>query len=409
MGVPADPSRPDGHAVAERMPWPALLLLTAMGFVLVSAETMPAGLLPQIADGLRTSEGVVGQLVGVWALGTVLLTVPAIALTRSLPRKPLLVGAIVGLLLANTVTALSGTVPLSLGSRFVAGACTGIIWAMFAAYARRISPPAQAGRALAVVSSGAPLGFAFGTPLGTWLGTTFDWRWAFGGLSLITLVVLGLIVGVVPGAPGSSAASRLPARRVLGIPGVAIVLAVIAVWMLAHSTISTYVVPYLRATGTGLSPDLVLLVYGVASLGGIALSGALIDRFPRALLHGSVLAFVGAGVVLLVGHASPVAVLSGAVVWGLAFGGASAQLQTALTRVSGENADLASSFLPVAFNIAIFAAGLLGAGLLIPFDGLALAAVMIALGTIALLLTIRGRRTAFAAPERTEELAGATA
>jgi predicted MFS family arabinose efflux permease len=383
--------------VPERLPWVALLLLTAMGFILVSAETMPAGLLPQIAEGMDVSEGVVGQFVGVWALGTVVVTVPAIAFTRSLRRKPLLLWAISGLIVANTVTAVSDSVPLSLVSRFVAGAFTGIIWAMFAAYARQISPPSQAGRSLAVVSSGAPLGFAFGTPLGAWLGTTFDWRWSFGGLTVLTVTVLALIVVVVPDAPGSEASARLSPGRVLTIPGVAIVLAVITAWMIAHNTIYTYVAPYLRSSGTGLTPDLVLFIYGVASLGGIGLTAVFIDRYPRALLRLCVAVFIGAGAVLLLGHASVGAVLVATMLWGLTFGGAAAQLQSALTSISGENADIASSFLPVAFNVAIFAAGLLGAGLLAVGGALTLAVVMVALGTVALLLVFHGRRTAFLA------------
>jgi predicted MFS family arabinose efflux permease len=384
-------------AAPDRLPRLALLLLTAMGFILVSAETMPAGLLPQIANGMGVPEGVVGQFVGVWALGTVIVTVPAIALTRSLRRKPLLLSAITGLVVANSVTALSDSVPLSLASRFIAGAFTGIIWAMFATYARRISPPEQAGRSLAIVSSGAPLGFALGTPLGAWLGTTFDWRWSFGGLTALTVVVLALIVVAVPDAPGAAASARLSPGRVLAIPGVAIVLAVIAAWMLAHNTIYTYIAPFLRAGGTGLGPDLVLFLYGMASLGGIAVTGVCIDRRPRALLRLSVAAFIAAGAVLLVGHDSVAAILIGTALWGLAFGGASAQLQAALTHVSGEHADVASSFLPVAFNVAIFAAGLLGAGLLTAGNALLLAVVMVALGLIALLLVFAGRRTAFTA------------
>ena len=84
-----------------------------------------------------------------------------------------------------------------------------------------------------------------------------------------------------------------------------------------------------------------------------------------------------------------------AALWGVAFGGASAQLQGPLTTAGGENADVANAFLPVAFNLAIFGAGILGALLLTPFDGLVLPVVMIALGTAALLLTLHGRRSAF--------------
>lgn len=405
---PAEPiaSTPDAPAGASplptagaptRMPWFALAALAAMGFVLVASETMPAGLLPVIARDLETSEGLIGQFISVWALGTVIVTIPALAITRGLRRKPLLLGAIVGLILANTVTAVAGDVVVALVSRFVAGAFCGVIWGMLAAYGRRISPPDRGGLALSIVSVGAPAGLALGTPLGAWLGTAFDWRWAFGGLTALALVVLVSVAVVVPDAPGQPRSARLPLRRVFVLPGVAVVLAVIVVWMLAHNTVYTYIAPFLRAAGSGLGADLVLLVYGVASIAGIGLTAALIDRAPRALLHASVAVFVTAGALLLIGHASMVAVLIATVLWGLAFGGSSAQLQSALTRSGREHSDVANSFLPVAFNLAIFAGGVLGALLLGTFDGLILPVVMIALGLAALLLTIAGRRAAFAA------------
>ena len=103
-----------------------------------------------------------------------------------------------------------------------------------------------------------------------------------------------------------------------------------------------------------------------------------------------------AGAVLLVGHASPAAVLVAAVLWGLSFGGTAPQLQNALTHAGGDNADIANSFLPVAFNVAIFGAGILGAALLAGADGLILPATMTVLGLLAVALTVVGRRTAFA-------------
>jgi predicted MFS family arabinose efflux permease len=395
----APPHPLDTAVQPQRMPWLALALLAAMGFILVAAETMPAGLLPVIAAGLGTSEGTVGQFISAWALGTVIVTVPAISLTRGARRKPLLLIAVVGLIAGNTVTAVSSDVPLSLASRFVAGAFSGIIWGMLAAYGRRISPPRRGGLALAVVSGGAPLGFALGTPLGASLGTAFGWRWAFGALTAFALLVLALMARFVPDATGQPAvAATIGLGRVLLMPGIPIVLAVIAVWMLAHNTIYTYIAPYLRATGTGLRPDLVLLVYGLASVVGIGLTAALIARRPQALLHGSVCLFVFAALALLLGHACAGVVLGAAALWGIAFGGASAQLQSALTLAGREHSDVANSFLPVAFNVAIFAAGILGAVLLDHIGGLSLAALMAGLGTCALLLTLCGRRTAFAPP-----------
>jgi predicted MFS family arabinose efflux permease len=391
--VPVVPANED-----RRLPVVALVALALIGFILIAMETMPAGLLPDIASGMATSESTVGLFVSAYALGTVIVTVPAISLTRGFRRKPLLLVGVAGLVLANAVTAVSPDVTLSLVSRFLAGSFSGVIWGMLANYAIRISPRQRSGLALSIMSTGAPLGFAFGTPLGAFIGGLTDWRWSFAGVSLLALVVGLIILAAVPDAPGLPAASRLPLRRVFTLRGVPVVLVVILVWMLAHSTIYTYVAPYLRVTGTGITPDLMLLVYGIASLGGVGLVGVLLDRHPRALLHSTAATFTIAGIVLLVGHASAPAVLIAAVLWGISFGGTAPQLQNALTHAGGDNADIANSFLPVAFNLAIFGAGILGGLLLTGFDGLILPAIMTGLGALALVLTFYGRRSAFTTP-----------
>lgn len=381
----------------QRLPLATLAALAVIGFVLVAMETMPAGLLPEIAAGMGTSEGTVGLFVSAYALGTVIITIPAITLTRGMRRKPLFLGAVLGLILANSITALSHDVTLSLVSRFVAGAFSGVLWGMLAAYGRRISPPSRAGLSLAIVSAGAPVGFALGTPLGSWLGTTFDWRWAFAGLTAVAVAAGVVIAAIAPDAKGQPGTSRLPLVRVFRIPGIAVILAVIFAWMLAHNTIYTYISPYLRATGTSLTVDVELFIFGVSSIVGIIITGALLDRHPRPLLHGSVALFIAAAVVLMVGHASVPAIIAATVLWGITFGGASAQLQAALTTTGGSDSDVANSFLPVAFNLAIFTAGILGAALLANFSGLVLAVVMIVAGVAALLLTVYGRRNAFPA------------
>lgn len=398
MPITAFTPLPDTAVARPRLPLGALIVLALMGFILIAAETMPAGLLPDIAQGMNISEGTVGLFISAYALGTVLVTIPAITLTSGYRRRPLLLTSTIGLIVANTVTAFSTDVALSLASRFVAGGFSGIIWGMLAMYAIRISPPERAGVALSVMSTGAPLGFAFGTPLAAFIGISTDWRSSFAAFSILGLIVAVLTLIVVPDAPGQPLAARLPLWKVFGLRGVPVVLGVIAVWMLAHNTIYTYIAPYLRATGTGITPDLLLFIYGIASLGGVATTGFFLDRHPRALLHGSVGIFVGAALVLLIGHASPVAVIIATAMWGVGFGGAPAQLQAALTRAGGANSDVANSFLPVAFNIAIFAAGILGAALLTSFDALILPVVMIALGVGAFVLTLYGRRCAFSRP-----------
>jgi predicted MFS family arabinose efflux permease len=118
-----------------------------------------------------------------------------------------------------------------------------MLWGMLAGYTVKITPPALSGRALSLVAGGAPVGIAFGTPLGAWLGVTFGWRWSFGGLGILTAVLLLLAVLLVPDAPGQQATARLPLARVFRIPGVAPILFVIFAWMLGNSTTYTYIAP----------------------------------------------------------------------------------------------------------------------------------------------------------------------
>jgi predicted MFS family arabinose efflux permease len=211
-------------------------------------------------------------------------------------------------------------------------------------------------------------------------------------LMALTLV---LAVVLVPDAPGQRAESHMPVAKVLTIPGVALILAVILTWMVAHNTVYTYISSYLRSAEVPLSVEVALVTFGVAALGGIAITAALVDRMLRRLLLASIALFTTAGVVLLVGQPSLALVVVAIILWGFGYGGAATQLQTAVSEASGENADVANSMLGVAFNLAIFAGGVLGAVLISGDPAVALPAVMIALPLIAFAVALVARRTAF--------------
>ncbi|MFI9493878.1 MULTISPECIES: MFS transporter [Streptomyces] len=389
-----EPTRERTH---EAFPVPALVVMACTGFIVIMTETLPAGLLPQLAAGLDVSEGGAGQLVSAYAIGTVLAAIPAITLTRGARRKPLLLAGLLGFLVANAVTAVSPSFTVALVARFVGGAFSGLLWGMLAGYARRVVAPEHAGRALAVAMTGTPLALGAGTPLGAWLGSTVGWRWSFAAMSLLSVVVIVFAEFLVPDAPGQSARTRAPLRRVLAIPGVATVLAVVFVWMLAHNLLYTYIASYLRQMRLGLRPDIALLVFGVAALGGIWITGVFIDRALRRLTLASVALFVVAGAFLAAAQQSTVLALLAIVLWGLAFGGSATQLQTAMGEAAGENADAANAMLTTSFNAAIFAGGAAGAVVVDGVGAPALPAGMIALALVALVTVGFGRRAAFPA------------
>lgn len=72
---------------SNRLPVAGLLALAMTSFIAILTETLPAGLLPQIAQGLGISEVMTGQLVTVYAIGSILTAIPLTALTSGWRRR----------------------------------------------------------------------------------------------------------------------------------------------------------------------------------------------------------------------------------------------------------------------------------------------------------------------------------
>ena len=351
-------------ALDDRLPVSGLLALAMTGFICIVTETLPAGLLPQISAGLDISQAMAGQMVTAYALGSLLAAIPLTIATRGWRRRNVLLLTIIGFLVFNSVTALSSHYWLTLVARFFAGVAAGLAWSLLAGYARRMVAPSQQGRAMALAMVGTPVALSLGVPLGTLLGSTVGWRMAFWIISALTLVLIAWVLAKVPDYPGQSAHERMPLRKVFTTPGVRPVLAVVITWMLAHNILYTYIAPFVAPAGLANRIDLVLLVFGVAALGGIWITGKLVERHLRATVLASLAAFTATAVLLGLASRFPAVIYLGMAVWGLSFGGAATLLQTALADTAGSGADVALSMNVVAWNGAIAAAGVVGGTLL---------------------------------------------
>ncbi|EPJ91244.1 MFS transporter [Pseudomonas psychrophila] len=348
----------------ERLPMGALLALAMTGFICIVTETLPAGLLPQISSGLEVSSAWAGQMVTVYALGSLLAAIPLTIATQGWRRRNVLLLTIVGFLLFNSITAWSSDYVVTLIARFFAGASAGLAWSLLAGYARRMVSPNLQGRAMAVAMVGTPIALSLGVPLGTWLGALVGWRTAFGLMSILTLVLIVWVVVKVPDYPGQTASERIGLRQVLATPGVRPVLAVVLTWMLAHNMLYTYIAPFVASAGLGNEVDRVLLVFGLAALAGIWMTGRLVDRHLRNAVLASLATFAAISLLFGFFSQSVAVVYAGIFVWGLSFGGAATLLQTALADAAGEGADVALSMNVVVWNSAIAAGALTGGVLL---------------------------------------------
>lgn len=347
-----------------RFPIASLLALALAGFVTILTEALPAGLLPQISAGLMISDALAGQLVTIYAIGSLIAAIPLTAATQGMRRRPLLLAAIAGFAIANTVTTLSTSYALTMVARFLAGVAAGLLWSLLAGYAARMVPEHQKGRAIAIAMVGTPLALSLGVPAGTFLGNLVGWRMCFGIMSLLALILMVWVRVKVPDFAGQAMGKQLSLKYVFTLSGIRSVLFVVLAFILAHNILYTYIAPFLATVGMAERTDLVLLVFGVTSLLGIWIIGILIDRHLRALTFASIALFGFAALVLGVMSNQPVAIYIAVGAWGLAFGGAATLFQTAIAQTAGEAADVAQSMLVTAWNMAIAGGGIIG-GLLL--------------------------------------------
>ncbi|MFE9676908.1 MFS transporter [Streptomyces sp. NPDC006259] len=375
----------------QKLPLAALLALATAVFVTSLTETLPAGLLPEMSADLHVGESATGQTVTIYALGTALTAIPLTAATAGWRRRHLLLTAIAGFAVANTVTALSASYPLTMIARFVAGVAAGLAWALLAGYARRMVPPGLEGKAIAIAMAGIPVALSFGVPAGTFLGKVVTWQAAFLAMSALAVALIAWIAAVVPDYPGQRQEHRAPMRHALRLPGVAPVLFVTLVFVLAHTVLYAYIAAFLAHVRMADSTDLVLLVFGGASLLSIWVTGALINRWLRGLAIASTLLVGAAAAVLAALAGSPALVYLAVLLWGLGWGGVPTLLQTAAGQAGRDQADSAQAMLVTLWNVAMAGGGVAGGVLLDTFGAASFPWAVLALLVPALIVV--GTRT----------------
>ncbi|HEY8911882.1 MFS transporter [Lacisediminihabitans sp.] len=362
---------------ASSFPIAGLLVLAGAIFVSVTSEFLPTGLLPDMASELKVSESRIGLLITIFAATVVVSTTPLAALTRRFSRKSLVIVVLIVIASGAVLAALAPTYEVLVAARVIGGLAHGLFWAVVGAYSAHLVPKHQIGRAVAITSGGATAAFVLGVPLGTALGHLLGWRLAFAAIGGVILVLAALVLRFLPPVEHrvtlSTGEIAVPIGRDRSLPGVIVICLVIVVIMMGQNVYYTYIAPWLIHTAhfDASSIALVLFLYGGAGAVGLALAGAVADRFSRRGFVVATAIVLLAVLALALFPTNPVVVLAAIVVWGIAFGGLPAMLQTRMLHTaSARIRDLAAALLTTSFNLAIGGGALVG-GILLDRVGLA--------------------------------------
>ena len=347
-----------------RRPVPALAALTAGTFLYVTTETLPVGLLTPIGSDLGVSAARVGLLVTAYGLVVVIASIPLTYLTRAVPRR-VLIGTLLAAYVASSLgSALAGSYGTLMATRVVTALGQAVFWSVVVPIAAGLFPAEVRGRALAVLFGGVSVAAVVGVPAGTWVGQHLGWRWSFAMLAAAGAVALVALAATLPpdcrrlvdpAGPGSQ-----PDRRRFS--------ALITMTALATTgsfVFLTYLSPYLT-DAIGLSAGLlsvVLLLRGLAGIGGVAVAGPLVDARPRLAIALPV-AVQAAALLLLVHPPGPVAAVVLVALTGYAFAAFTTPLSTRILQTAPIRLDLATSVSSTGVNVGITLGALIGSALL---------------------------------------------
>lgn len=165
--------------------------------------------------------------------------------------------------------------------------------------------------------------------------------------------------------------------------------------MTAHNILYTFIGPFLELSGLTAQVGLILLIFGVAALVRIWITGTLVDRYLRNLVLLSLMALAAVSLVLAAGMREQIVVFLAVVLWGWSFGGASTQMQTAAADAAGNNVDVVQAMVTTAWNLAIASGGVVGGLLLNSVGAVSFPWALMALMAMAFGIAYLGKQHAF--------------
>ncbi|MCH3905909.1 MAG: MFS transporter [Lactobacillus sp.] len=174
------------------------VLFVFIAFMLGCNEYMIVGVLPDIASEFHVSLTLLGYLVTIFAIVYAVSTPLVTTLTNRWPRHQVLLVLMIIFLIGNTWSALSKSYLSLLLSRVLTACVAGAIISIVLVLANFIAPLNKRASLLSWVFAGFSLASVIGLPISTLISTTLTWHDSFWLITIITIIVFGLLLWLVP-------------------------------------------------------------------------------------------------------------------------------------------------------------------------------------------------------------------
>ncbi|MBX3485838.1 MFS transporter [Phenylobacterium sp.] len=255
---------------------PRIFVLTMCTFAFGSAGFIFAGLLEPMAADLGVSTAVAGQLQTAYVLTSAVLGPVAAWMLGRLDRKLVILLGLSLAVLMHIACAMAPDFRSLMAVRAIAGVAGALSGSSASVAAASLAPPERRGSALAMVTGGMTLAFVVGIPIGSVVGSIFDWRATFVVAAALAGLALAGVLFFLPRVPA-------PPRRAGGrleLKGIWPLYATSFLTFAANMTLNLYIGPIVRVgagvTGAGVAAFQSMIGFGAAM--GLWLGGRAADR-----------------------------------------------------------------------------------------------------------------------------------
>jgi len=327
-----------------------------LGNIVTGCSVMaPAGMLPELSEGLGVSIATAGLLI---TFGAIVLCVgsPVTAwLTSRIDRRRLLTVTLLVMALTNAASAFAPDYASLLALRLIMLAVGALYTPQAAGTAALMVPEQKRGSTIAYIFLGWSLAAAIGLPLITFVASRYGWRAAYDGIGAIGCLSFLLLAWRLPGGLLGSPVDLRTWIEVGRDRTIMLLLLITTSQMSGQFVVFTFMGPLLaKLTGAGADAiGLAFACYGVFGFVGIAIATRIVDSwgawktsvlFTVLLLTGVAGWAVSAGIY-------PLMVVSVSI-WGLGFASTNSMQQV---RLVGAAPQLASA--TVSLNTSVLYVG----------------------------------------------------
>jgi DHA1 family inner membrane transport protein len=329
------------------------LYLLALGiFGIATTEFGVIGILPQIAAHFQVTIDKAGWLLSAFALVIAVFGPVTTLLFSRMDRRRAMLLVLAVFTISNIVSYEATNFSMLLIARILPAFLHPVFWSIALTTAAESTSKEDAPKAVGIVFGGFTIASVLGVPLSTLMADVFSWKAAF-GLCVVVNVISGIGMAVwLPTIPAKRIKTQLSIlkKRTLWIQLLLACLMISAMYA-SYGYLAAYLSEITHMSGSQISA--MLLIFGIAGVGGNWLAGKLLSRSIKQTTIVFIAALAITHIILYAAGTYKEAMIGVIIIWGFIHTGGFLISNINVTSAAPESPEFVNSIFTSCGNLAV--------------------------------------------------------